>query len=278
MIRIFIRILAHFLCPNLHQKLTLKFHGDKNKEVLDIIPCMQKLSEISFYHSSKYKEDFNKTKAGVIVIDKSTKTSSNKNYLIVDDPYVGMAKIASIFYPDCEYPNFYFEENELMSSLDNSIKCSRNVCIHKDSRIGKNCEIGSFVKIGPGVSIGDNCLIGDNVSVYYAKISNNVKIYQGVKIGGEGFGFIAKKDFFKKIPQLGRVIIDENVEIGCNSTIDRGSIGDTVIRKKNTMIDNLVHIAHNVKIGENSIIAAMTGISGSTEIGKNAMINRTSRY
>ena len=261
-----------FSLSELASKINAKICGDKNKEVLDIASLSDANSlEISFYHSSKYKEDFNKTKAGVIVIDKSTKTSSNKNYLIVDDPYVGMAKIASIFYPDCEYPNFYFEENELMSSLDNSIKCSRNVCIHKDSRIGKNCEIGSFVKIGPGVSIGDNCLIGDNVSVYYAKISNNVKIYQGVKIGGEGFGFIAKKDFFKKIPQLGRVIIDENVEIGCNSTIDRGSIGDTVIRK-NTMIDNLVHIAHNVKIGENSIIAAMTGISGSTEIGKNAMI------
>jgi len=158
-----------------------------------------------------------------------------------------------------------------MNLSNKPIKCSKKAFIHKSCSIGKNCEIGSFVKIGPGVSIGDNCLIGDNVSIYYSKISNNVKLYQGVKIGGEGFGFIAKKDFFKKIPQLGRVIIKENVEIGCNSTVDRGSIGDTVI-SKNTMIDNLVHIAHNVKIGENSIIAAMTGISGSTEIGKNAMI------
>ena len=200
------------------------------------------------------------------------KINTKKNYLIVEDPYIAMAKVASIFYPECEYQNFYFDDNELMNLSNKPIKCSKNVFIHKSCSIGKNCEIGSFVKIGPGVSsIGDNCLIGDNVSIYYSKISNNVKLYQGVKIGGEGFGFIAKKDFFKKIPQLGRVIIKENVEIGCNSTIDRGSIGDTVI-SKNTMIDNLVHIAHNVKIGENSIIAAMTGISGSTEIGKNAMI------
>ena len=261
-----------FSLSELALKIKAELHGDKNKKVLDIAALNDaNNSEISFYHSSKYKDDFDKTKAGVVVVDKSCKIKSDKSYLVVEDPYIAMAKLASVFYPDCEYQNFYFNDSELKKSFHNSVKCSKNVFIHKDSRIGKNCEIGSFVKIGPGVSIGDNCLIGDNVSIYYAKISDNVKLYQGVKIGGEGFGFIAKKNFFKKIPQLGRVIINENVEIGCNSTIDRGSIGDTVI-SKNTMIDNLVHIAHNVKIGKNSIIAAMTGISGSTEIGKNAMI------
>ena len=261
-----------FSLNELALKIDAKIEGDKNKIIFDIASLNDATDkEVSFYHSSKYKDDFNKTKAGVIVVDNKCKINTKKNYLIVEDPYIAMAKVASIFYPDCEYQSFYFDENELMNLSNKPIKCSKEVFIHKSCSIGKNCEIGSFVKIGPGVSIGDNCLIGDNVSIYYSKISNNVKLYQGVKIGGEGFGFIAKKDFFKKIPQLGRVIIKENVEIGCNSTIDRGSIGDTVI-SKNTMIDNLVHIAHNVKIGENSIIAAMTGISGSTEIGKNAMI------
>ena len=92
-----------------------------------------------------------------------------------------------------------------------------------------------------------------------------------LKSGVRVFGFVSNNKIFKKIPQLGRVIIGENVEIGCNSTIDRGSIGDTII-SKNTMIDNLVHIAHNVKVGSNTIIAAMTGISGSTEIGNNVLI------
>ena len=261
-----------FSLSELALKIDADFHGDESKKLLDISSLAEANdNEISFYHSSKYKDDFNITKAGAIVVDKSCNIESRRNYLVVDDPYVAMAKIASIFYPNCEYQNFYYNENQLMKSFDKSVKCSKNVFIHKKCNIGKNCEIGSFVQIGPGVSIGDNCLIGDNVSIYYAKISDNVKLYQGVKIGGEGFGFIAKKNFFKKIPQLGRVVIKENVEIGCNSTLDRGSIGDTVI-SKNTMIDNLVHIAHNVKIGENSIIAAMTGISGSTEIGKNAMI------
>ena len=261
-----------FSLDELALKIDAKIEGDKNKIVFDIASLSEATDkEVSFYHSSKYKDDFNNTKAGVIVVNNKCKINTKKNYLIVKDPYIAMAKVASILYPECEYQSFYFDDNELMDLSNKPIKCSKKAFIHKSCSIGKNCEIGSFVKIGPGVSIGDNCLIGDNVSIYYSKISNNVKLYQGVKIGGEGFGFIAKKDFFKKIPQLGRVIIEENVEIGCNSTVDRGSIGDTVI-SKNTMIDNLVHIAHNVKIGENSIIAAMTGISGSTEIGKNAMI------
>jgi UDP-3-O-[3-hydroxymyristoyl] glucosamine N-acyltransferase len=176
-----------------------------------------------------------------------------------------MAQIASIFYPDCEYPNFSF------SNSKNNKSISEDCFIHEDSKIGNNCIIGSFVKIGPGVKIGSNCIIGDNVSIYYSIISDNVKIYNGVKIGGEGFGFISDNTYFKKIPQLGRVIIEENVEIGSNSTVDRGSIGDTII-SKNVMIDNLVHVAHNVKIGKNTIIAAMTGISGSCEIGSNSMI------
>ena len=113
--------------------------------------------------------------------------------------------------------------------------------------------------------IGDNCFVGDNVSIYFSKIGHNVKIYQGVRIGSEGFGFIMQEKSIQKIPQLGRVIIDDYVEIGANTTIDRGSIGDTKTGKL-CMIDNLVHIGHNVSIGKNCIIAAMTGISGSTKL------------
>ena len=172
------------------------------KKIIDIASLEDASeSEISFYNSAKYKHDLEKTKAGVVVVDKSFKIKSENEYLVVDDPYVAMAKIASMFYPDCEYQSF-FDDDDLINPLEKPKKCSQHVFIHKNARIGKNCEIGSFVKIGPGVTIGDNCLIGDNVSIYYAKISSNVKIYQGVKIGGEGFGFISKKDFFKKIPQL----------------------------------------------------------------------------
>jgi len=269
----FYKNLGPFTLYDLCTKLDGNLLGDKEKKIFDVATLDNATeSEISFFHNSRYKKELENTAAGAVVVGKSFKELENiKNLIVVDDPYIGMAKIASVFYPECEYQSFYFEPNDSTRNLDKSVKCSKEVFIHQSAKIGKNCSIGSFVKIGPGVTIGENCVIGDNVSIYYSKISQNVKIYQGVKVGSEGFGFIAKKDFFKKIPQLGRVIIEENCEIGCNSTIDRGSIGDTVI-SKNTMIDNLVHIAHNVKIGENSIIAAMTGISGSTEIGKNVMI------
>jgi UDP-3-O-[3-hydroxymyristoyl] glucosamine N-acyltransferase len=188
-----------FSLDELALKIDAKIEGDKNKIVFDIASLSEATDkEVSFYHSSKYKDDFNKTKAGVIVVNNKCKINTKKNYLIVKDPYIAMAKVASIFYPECEYQSFYFDDNELMDLSNKPIKCSKKAFIHKSCSIGKNCEIGSFVKIGPGVSIGDNCLIGDNVSIYYSKISNNVKLYQGVKIGGEGFGFIAKKIFLKK--------------------------------------------------------------------------------
>ena len=257
-----------FTLSELSLKLNLEFSGDPNFKIDDIATLDLALpSEISFFHKNRYLDQLVKSKAGVVILkkDERKKINKKKNLLFSNNPYLSMAQTASTFYPDCEYPNFSFPNSKRNKSL------SENSFIHEDSEIGDNCVIGSYVKIGPGVKIGSNCIIGDNVTVYYSIISDNVKIYNGVRIGGEGFGFISAKTFFKKIPQLGRVIINKNVEIGCNSTIDRGSIGDTII-SKNVMIDNLVHVGHNVKIGENTIIAAMTGISGSCEIGSNSMI------
>ena len=257
-----------FTLSDIAAKTNLKFSGDPNFKIEDIATLeLASPNELSFFHKNKYREQLSKSKAGVVIIKKEEEKNINNktNLLFSDDPYLSMAQTASIFYPDCEYPNFSFPYSKSNKSF------SENQFIHVDSQIGDNCVIGSFVKIGPGVKIGSNCIIGDNVSIYYSIISDNVKVYNGVRIGSEGFGFISSKTIFKKIPQLGRVIIEENVEIGCNSTVDRGSIGDTII-SKNVMIDNLVHVGHNVKIGENTIIAAMTGISGSCEIGNNSMI------
>jgi UDP-3-O-[3-hydroxymyristoyl] glucosamine N-acyltransferase len=251
--------------------LKCDYIGNKKKKIFDISTLdLAKDDELSFFSNNKYRKSFEKTKAGVLIINKKF-LKDNKNCLITDNPHYAMAQVASLMYPNSDYPNFYFMKNEQKKNIDKSIKFSFNSFIHHSSNIGKKCNIGSNVVIGPGVKIGTNCIIGDNVSIYFSKVSDNVKIYQGVKIGGEGFGFTIQKDSFKKIPQLGRVIIQKNVEIGCNSTIDRGSIGDTVIGK-GTMIDNMVHIGHNVIIGNRCIIAAMTGISGSARIGDNTMI------
>ena len=147
------------------------------------------------------------------------------------------------------------------------------------SYIGKNCKIGNQVKIHPHAYIGNNVEIGDNTIIHSGarictdtKIGKNCEIHPGAVIGSDGFGFAPQEDgSYKAIPQIGNVIIEDNVSIGANSTIDCATMGSTLI-KKGAKIDNQVQIAHNVVIGENTVIAAQTGISGSTEIGKNCVI------
>ena len=256
----------------LAEMLSCEFIGNGEILINDISTLEEaRVNDISFFHKNKYLESLKKTKSQVILVDKNFNLDLNKNLIICQDPYYSMAKVALIFYPDSIYPNYYFKDVDRSIEFDKSNMISSNTFIHKKAKIGKNCKIGFNSFIGPNVIIGDNCLIGDNVSIYFSIIGKNVKIYQGVRIGSEGFGFIMQQNSIQKIPQLGRVIIGDCVEIGANTTIDRGSIGDTKIGKL-TMLDNLVHVAHNVTIGNNCIIAAMTGISGSTMIGNNVLI------
>lgn len=252
--------------------LSSKFTGNGETLVDDISTLEEaKINDISFFHDPRYLDALKNSKAKVILVDKKFNLDLNKSLIICDEPYYSMAKVASIFYPDSTYPNYFFPDIDKSLKFHKTNKISSNTFIHKNAKIGKNCKIGFNSFIGPNVTIGDNCIIGDNVSIYFSIIGQNVKIYQGVRIGSEGFGFIMQENSIQKIPQLGRVIIDDYVEIGANSTIDRGSIGDTKIGRF-SMLDNLVHVAHNVSIGNNCIIAAMTGISGSTKIGNNALI------
>ena len=256
----------------LAEMISCEFIG--NGEILiDDISTLEeaRVNDISFFHKKRYLESLKKTKSQVILVDKNFNLDLNKNLIVCKDPYYSMAKVASIFYPDSTYPNYSFNDADKSIEFDKSNKISSNTFIHKKAKIGKNCKVGFNSFIGPNVIIGDNCLIGDNVSIYFSIIGQNVKIYQGVRIGSEGFGFIMQQNSIQKIPQLGRVVIGDCVEIGANTTIDRGSIGDTKIGKL-TMLDNLVHVGHNVTIGNNCIIAAMTGISGSTIIGNNVLI------
>lgn len=261
-----------FTLEKISHSIGCEFIGNKDKIIHDIAPIEDVSdNEICFFVDNKYKEYLKKSKIGALIIKKNSISEFKGNFIISSNPHYDMAKVASIFYPESEYPNFCFSSSEKNEKLNKYVKCSHNAFIHKTAKIGKNCEVGINSVIGPGVILGDNCLIGDNVSIYYSLIGNNVKIYQGVRIGSEGFGFIMNDKHFKKIPQLGRVIIENNIEIGANCTVDRGSIGDTIIGEY-SMIDNMVHLGHNVRIGKKCIIAAMTGISGSTSIGNNVII------
>ncbi len=168
---------------------------------------------------------------------------------------------------------------EQPSVLPVGTKYGENLYLGSFSYIGSNVVIGNDVKIYPNCFIGDNVIIGDNVTVFagakiYSEtvIGNNCTLHSGVIIGADGFGFAPNSDgTYKKIPQIGNVVIEDDVEIGSCSTIDRATLGSTVIRK-GVKLDNQIQIAHNVEIGENTVIAAQTGVAGSTKIGKNGMI------
>ena len=165
------------------------------------------------------------------------------------------------------------------SYIDSTAKIGNDIYAGAFCYVGKDAVIGNRVKIYPNVYIGDNCIIGDDTTLFpgvkiYSDcvIGKNVTLHSGVIIGGDGFGFQPNaENNYKKVAQIGNVIIEDYVEVGANSTIDRATLGSTIIRK-GVKLDNLIQVAHNVEIGENTVIAAQTGIAGSTKIGKNCMI------
>ena len=227
---------------------------------------------ITFFQDLKYKDDLLKTKASICILKKEHKKLAPKNLILIysENPYMDFTKISQKFYPFEIKPQsttgLAIEED-----IDASVKLGKDVFIEKGAVIGKNVVIGdettisSNSVIASGVEIGSNCFIGPNVNISHAIIGNNNIIHQGTSIGQDGFGFSMSAEKHEKIPQVGTVIIENNIEIGSNCSIDRGSLQDTLI-KNGTKIDNLVHIAHNCIIGENCIIAGMVGLAGSTTL------------
>ena len=230
--------------------------------------------DITFFHSKKYKDLAKNTKASFCITNDSLKIELPKNCkpLIVDNVLLSLSKITAKFYPDAL--DDMFDETVIDISETkflNQVKYGKNVLIGKNVSIGTNCKIGHNSIIEKNVSIGDNCTIGSNTIIRNSIINNNVKILDNCVIGKHGFGFFPLKDKNVRYPHIGIVLVDDNCEIGCGATIDRGSMSNTVIGK-NTYLDNQIHIAHNVQIGENTIIAGQVGIAGSTIIGKNVKI------
>ena len=248
---------------------------DLNFEINDIKDLYNSNnSDISFLHSKKYREIANKTKASFCITTESLKSELPTSCipLIVENVLLSVSKITSMFYPDAvndDFDNSAIDINE--TDFKDKLIYGKNVLIGKNVSIGVNCKIGHNTIIEKNVSIGDNCSIGSNTIIRNSLISNNVKVLDNCVVGKHGFGFFPNKNKNLRYPHIGIVIIEENCEIGCGSTIDRGSMSNTVIGK-NTYLDNQIHIAHNVKIGENSIIAGQVGIAGSSIIGSNVRI------
>ena len=248
------------------------FQNDKIFDIKDLSSSTSK--DITFFHSKKYSNIASNTKALFCIT-----TENLKNYLpinckkiIVENVLVSTAKITKIFYPDSVTDNFDTTSRDISkTSFKKKVKFGKNVLVGKNVKIGKNCFIGHNSIIEKNVIIGNNCSIGSNVIIRNTIVNNNVHILDGCVIGKKGFGFFPDKESNYRYPQIGVVIINDNSEIGCGSTIDRGSMSNTIIGK-NTYLDNQVHIAHNVKIGDNCIIAGQVGFAGSSELGNHVMI------
>ena len=255
----------------------LKIKNKKNyKKVL--INDIQNLSEannndISFFHSAKYKDLLKVTKSNLIITTSklSYHLPKTKNPLIVDNVLLAVAKVTEYIYPDSIDDEYEKKLITIDKAIYKNVNFGLNVILGENVKIGKNSSIGHNSIIESNVKIGNNCSIGSNVIIKKTIMGNNVSILDGAIIGKKGFGFFPNKNKNIRYPHIGMVIIGNNVEIGCNNTIDRGSLSNTIIGN-NSFLDNQVHIAHNVKIGKNCIIAGQVGFAGSSSIGNNVMI------
>lgn len=269
----------------------MKFTANQIAEILegDIIGNSEvevfKLSKIeegtegslTFLANPKYTSHIYSTKASVTIVNKTFEAENELSTTLikVDDAYESFSKILE-YYNKVKFNKAGIEQPVFISD---SVKYGKDIYIGAFSYIGDNVNIGNDAKIYPNTYIGDNVEIGDNVVVFagakiYSEsiIGNNCVIHSGAIIGADGFGFAPnEKGEFKKIPQTGNVIIEDYVDIGAGTTIDRATLGSTIIRK-GVKLDNQIQIAHNVEIDENTVIAAQTGIAGSTKIGKNCLI------
>jgi UDP-3-O-[3-hydroxymyristoyl] glucosamine N-acyltransferase len=264
------------------QQLGLMLNGTVEGDPLVAVNQLAKIEEaqtgsLSFLANPKYEQYLYATGASVVIV--------NNDQVLAEPVKATLIRVE----------NAYIAITILLEKY-NTIKLNKTGIeqpsfIHPSAQVGENVYIGAFAYIGPNVKIGNNCkiypqtyiaddvIIGDNVTFYAGvkiyfdcKIGNNVIIHSGTIIGGDGFGFAPAADgTYSKISQIGNVILEDDVEIGANTTIDRATMGSTIIRK-GAKLDNLIQIAHNVEIGDNSVIAAQTGISGSTKIGGNCVI------
>ncbi len=234
---------------------------------------------LSFLSNPKYEEYIYTTGASICIVNNSFTPSksipSTLTMIKVEDAYSCFAKLLEFYdqmrkkEPKIESPSFIAESAIIGSDL----YLGAFGYIGENSKIGNNVVIYPHVYIGENVTIGDNCILHPGATVYVdCVIGNNCTIHAGTIIGADGFGFAPNENGeFQKIPQIGNVIIEDNVEIGSNCTIDRATMGSTVI-KKGVKLDNLVQIAHNVEIGQNTVMAAQVGVAGSAKIGNNVMV------
>lgn len=255
-----------------------KVEGNENDEVSNLSKIEEgKPGTLSFVANPKYTSYIYDNNATIIIVgeDFVTDKEVRPTLIKVKDPYTAFAKLLEMYQQSKPKPSGISKK----SSVADSAVIGENVFIGDFAVVGENTIIGDNSRIYANSTIGDNCKLGNNclinpgVIIYEdCVLGNECTIHSGSIIGADGFGFAPQSENdYHKIPQIGNVILEDRVEIGANTTVDRATLGSTIIRK-GAKIDNLIQIAHNVEIGENTVIAAQTGISGTTKIGKNCLI------
>ena len=267
-----------FLASQIAALLNGTVEGNPETEVWNVAKIEEGApGMLSFLANPKYIPYIYETLSSVVIVNKDfvAEKPIAATLIRVDDAYASFAKLLA-FYDQLS------QDKQGVSSLafvSPTAKCGENLYLGEFAFIGENVTLGNNVKVYPQVYVGDGSVIGDNTVLYpgvrlyrNTVVGKRCVIHAGAVIGADGFGFVPQADgHYEKIPQVGNVMIDDDVEIGANTTIDRSTMGSTRVHK-GVKLDNLVHLAHNVEIGENTAMAAQVGVSGSTHLGKNCVV------
>jgi UDP-3-O-[3-hydroxymyristoyl] glucosamine N-acyltransferase len=245
------------------------YAGPRDLEIAGVAPLSTAANgQLSFLSNPKYAPQLATTGAAAILVAKSLEGDDGR-FIRVDDPYFSLAKVVARWFAKRPMPNGISAQASIASSakLGSAVAVGAFTVIGDDVTIGDGTVIYSNVTIEPGATIGSNCIVYPQVSIYAgSKIGDRCIIHSGVVIGSDGYGFATHGGRHHKIPQIGIVRIENDVEIGAGTTIDRAALGETVIGE-GTKIDNLVQIAHNVRVGKHCLLVSQVGIAGSTELG-----------
>ena len=231
--------------------------------------------EVSFLNNRKYVPALEQTGAGAVIVhpDLAARVPATAVPLVTDEPYAAWARVAALFHPlpplhPGVHPSAVVAEDAV---IDPSAEIGPLAVIGAAVEIGPRCCIAPLAVLGRGVVLGPDCRIGPHASISHALLGARVYVYPGARIGQEGFGFAATAEGFRSVPQLGRVVVEDDVEVGANTTIDRGSLQDTVIGA-GSRLDHLVQIGHNVHLGRGCVVVAQVGIAGSTILEDHVML------
>lgn len=256
--------------------------GDEHMEIRGVAKIEEaREGDITFLSNPKYERFLSSTDASAVLVSNQLELRKhdrrpNLTFIKVQDPYVAFLQVLKKLVPQVDpftagvHPTAVIAET---AKIGSNVSIGVHCMVGEKAEIGNNTKVSHGCVIGAQVKMGNDCLLYPHVTIYHqCRIGNRVTLHSGCVVGSDGFGFAPLPDgTYEKIPQAGIAVIEDDVEIGANTTVDRATLGETVI-KRGVKIDNLVQIAHNVVVGENTVIAAQTGISGSVKIGKNCMI------